>query len=388
MTDVLQSDRDFIADLLEEVGGHEIDSRVIRDRQGDHKAIVQMAVNRRLAILENIKRNRIDGVASRLNVILNENEEALTVTVRGHIEAALRLCTLAALDGHVGKAAAITYADRDLFALICPDLASLIWGGDLDRYEQMQAIVRHRSNAALDSRAGDAGEGLVLPPGWKLWTGGPFAPQDYDGRYMLRNRSFHDWRAGNGAGPSWKWEYGEGDVVAYLATPAPADDAPSTSTRIADGETRTDADMLREIAKDHERLAPNAYHAAETLRQIADRITASPKEASAPAVDAVDDRQINTTTVDDRGAAVDAVPAGEVGQFVIRRNGAFFRPNAQGYTTHIVAAGFYTREEADNYANVEGVTIEPLERYRAEAEGVIDEANRLLAALSHGEGRK
>jgi len=82
-----------------------------------------------------------------------------------------------------------------------------------------------------------------------------------------------------------------------------------------------------------------------------------------------------------RPPAVDAVPAGEVERFVIRRNGAFFRPNAQGYTTHIVAAGFYTREEADSYASVEGVTIEPLERYRAEA-------NRLLAALSHGEGRK
>ena len=98
MTYVLQSDRDFISDLLKEVGGHEVESRVIRNGQGDQKTTVQMAVNRRLAILENIKRNRIDGVARRLNVILNENEEALTVTVRSHIEAALRLCSLAALD--------------------------------------------------------------------------------------------------------------------------------------------------------------------------------------------------------------------------------------------------------------------------------------------------
>lgn len=89
-----------------------------------------------------------------------------------------------------------------------------------DAYRETDAIL-----AALDSRAGGAGEGLVLPPGWKPWTGGPFTPQDYAGRYMLRNRSFHDWRPGNGAGPSWKWEYGEGDIVAYLATPAPAVDA-------------------------------------------------------------------------------------------------------------------------------------------------------------------
>ena len=40
----------------------------------------------------------------------------------------------------------------------------------------------------------------------------------------------------------------------------------------ADGLGRTDADLLRLIAKDHERLAPNAYHSAETLRQIADRL--------------------------------------------------------------------------------------------------------------------
>lgn len=89
----------------------------------------------------------------------------------------------------------------------------------------IRRLARNQARVFLDSRAGDAGEGLVLPPGWKPWTGGPFTPQDYAGRYMLRNRSFHDWRPGNGAGPSWKWEYGEGDIVAYLATPAPAVDA-------------------------------------------------------------------------------------------------------------------------------------------------------------------
>lgn len=35
---------------------------------------------------------------------------------------------------------------------------------------------------------------------------------------------------------------------------------------------RTDAHLLRLIAKDHERLAPNAHHSADCLRQIAARI--------------------------------------------------------------------------------------------------------------------
>jgi len=88
------------------------------------------------------------------------------------------------------------------------------------RPEQWQIVL-----AALDSRAGDAGDRTALPPGWKSWTGGAFAPQDYGGRYMLRNGSLHEWRPGDSAGPSWKWEYGDGDVVAYFATPAPAVDA-------------------------------------------------------------------------------------------------------------------------------------------------------------------
>jgi hypothetical protein len=41
---------------------------------------------------------------------------------------------------------------------------------------------------------------------------------------------------------------------------------------------RTDAQLLRLIAKDHARLAPNAYHSAETLVQIADRLDAAASE--------------------------------------------------------------------------------------------------------------
>lgn len=39
-------------------------------------------------------------------------------------------------------------------------------------------------------------------------------------------------------------------------------------------EQRTDSYLLRLIARDHERLAPNAYHSAETLRDIANRLEA------------------------------------------------------------------------------------------------------------------
>lgn len=38
----------------------------------------------------------------------------------------------------------VVQADRELFAIISPDLASLIYGGDLDQFQQMQAIARHR----------------------------------------------------------------------------------------------------------------------------------------------------------------------------------------------------------------------------------------------------
>jgi hypothetical protein len=50
---------------------------------------------------------------------------------------------------------------------------------------------------------------------------------------------------------------------------------------LTSGEKRSDADLLRLIAKDHARLAPNAYHSAETLVQIADRLDAPKATATA-----------------------------------------------------------------------------------------------------------
>jgi hypothetical protein len=48
---------------------------------------------------------------------------------------------------------------------------------------------------------------------------------------------------------------------------------------------------------------------------------------------------------------------------LIRRHGGFFRPQAMGYTTDIAQAGFFTKEEAEGYLDVEGVTIHPLSEY-------------------------
>lgn len=73
------------------------------------------------------------------------------------------------------------------------------------------------------------------------------------------------------------YQYDAGKVWLNERAVPPASDAPASGA-----DERTDADLLRLIAKDHQRLAPNAYHTAETLRQIADRIAAAPKVASAP----------------------------------------------------------------------------------------------------------
>ena len=74
-------------------------------------------------------------------------------------------------------------------------------------------------------------------------------------------------------------------------------------------------------------------------------------------------------------------PMGE-DAFVIRRGGAFFRPDAAGYTIHIIAAGIYSRAEADRYAEVEGVTIHALADYREDADVALAGAQRILAALT------
>lgn len=65
----------------------------------------------------------------------------------------------------------------------------------------------------------------------------------------------------------------------------------------------------------------------------------------------------------------------------IRRHGAFFRPNAQGYCTDIAGAGVYSAEEARRYLDVEGLTIHPVRQYEHEINLVLEGAARLSAAL-------
>ena len=45
--------------------------------------------------------------------------------------------------------------------------------------------------------------------------------------------------------------------------------------------------------------------------------------------------------------------------YLVKRGGAWFRPNARGYTTEISAAGHYTKADAESYLYAEGVTIHP-----------------------------
>ncbi|MDT8333035.1 hypothetical protein RQ831_18435 [Roseomonas gilardii] len=67
---------------------------------------------------------------------------------------------------------------------------------------------------------------------------------------------------------------------------------------------------------------------------------------------------------------------------VIRRHGAFFRPDAHGYCTDIVGAGVFSGEVARQYLDVEGLTIHPIGRFQREIELVLEGAERLRSALA------
>jgi len=43
-------------------------------------------------------------------------------------------------------------------------------------------------------------------------------------------------------------------------------------------------------------------------------------------------------------------------QYIIRRNGSYFRPNAAGYTTSLLEAGLYSREDAESFQTKDGTT--------------------------------
>ena len=49
----------------------------------------------------------------------------------------------------------VEQCDRDLYALIAPDMCALILDGELDQHRELQAIARHRLAALTSAPAGD-----------------------------------------------------------------------------------------------------------------------------------------------------------------------------------------------------------------------------------------
>lgn len=82
----------------------------------------------------------------------------------------------------------------------------------------------------------------------------------------------------------------------------------------------------------------------------------------------------------------DATQVDPSAPYLIWRHGAFFRPNARGYTTDFSAAGIYSGVEARRYLDVEGLTVVPVESMKADVEAEIasldERASRLRAALA------
>ncbi len=100
------------------------------------------------------------------------------------------------------------------------------------------------------------------------------------------------------------------DAVEAFSSRVPYEDEPDDMPAappvegLTSGEGRSDADLLRLIAKDHARLAPNAYHSAETLVQIADRLDAPKATATASVREAIRAEIINTPETADFMAGV------------------------------------------------------------------------------------
>lgn len=58
--------------------------------------------------------------------------------------------------------------------------------------------------------------------------------------------------------------------------------------------------------------------------------------------------------------------------YVVRKGGYFYRPNAAGYTASVFEAGRWSKEEADKYAaGCEGVTVHRADEFGTLREGLI-----------------
>jgi len=72
--------------------------------------------------------------------------------------------------------------------------------------------------------------------------------------------------------------------------------------------------------------------------------------------------------------------------YVLRKYGAFYRPNRCGYTMHIEAAGHYTKTEAEAEValarfDTQRVTMHPLSDYAQELAQTIQRAARLMRVM-------
>jgi len=72
-------------------------------------------------------------------------------------------------------------------------------------------------------------------------------------------------------------------------------------------------------------------------------------------------------------------------RYFIRRNGAYFRPKAAGYTNHLASAGIYTGKEARRYLDAQGVALIPInamaKELRAEADGYRGQIETLMTLV-------
>lgn len=85
-------------------------------------------------------------------------------------------------------------------------------------------------------------------------------------------------------------------------------------------------------------------------------------------------------------------PAADVAELVgrhewlIRKNGYFYRPNRSGYTMEKVAAGRYTKAEADAEASIEPENFKVLHESEIPDAPEVEQLKTRLAALSHRVG--
>jgi hypothetical protein len=74
--------------------------------------------------------------------------------------------------------------------------------------------------------------------------------------------------------------------------------------------------------------------------------------------------------------------------WVIRKRGAFYRPEFIGYTSRIYEAGIYSRADAEREASTDqSITAHPLAEFRALVESELAQARSMLAILDNAAAR-